>query len=52
MGHVDIEYEWFKRGTEWKEKLDCKAVNERGGNCPENPIYSDEYKKQIICKVL
>lgn len=51
MGHIDIEYEWFKRGVAWKAPIEGKAVNERGGNQCLEPITSDEYENQIIKKI-
>lgn len=52
MGHVDIEYEWFKKGTKGKENVPGKAVNERGGNRPINPIATDDYYRQIVVSLV
>lgn len=51
IGHVDVEYEWWRMGAKRKVKLPYKYVNEAadgksvidGGN---------EYKNQIIAKIL
>lgn len=51
IGHVDIEYEWFRKGTKGKEPVKGKAVNERGGNNPDNPITNKKYEEQIIVKL-
>ena len=51
LGHLDLEYEWFLRGAEWKEKIENKYVNEL--NQRDVPESKDEkYIKQIICKIL
>lgn len=52
LGHIDIEYEWYLHGTDWKSPVEGKAVNERGGNHPTNPIRSSDYDKQVIASVL
>lgn len=52
MGHVDIEYEWFRSGESYHAKVKGKAVNECGVNCPADPVTTPEYEKQIIARVL
>ena len=50
-GHLDLEYEWMKRGVTEKTVIDGKYVNEvKGGNEVEN-IFDEEYSKQIIARV-
>lgn len=47
IGHLDIEYEWYLRHADKKEKIEHKYTNEVAqGNETEN-INDAEYKKQI-----
>lgn len=51
MGHVDIEYEWFKMGVTEKVKVNGKFTNEvKGGQVVED-IQDDNYERQIIARV-
>ena len=52
LGHVDIEYEWYRMGVVWKEIVHGKSVNECGKNTPDEPISTDEYEAQIIARIL
>ena len=50
IGHVDIEYEWWRMGALRKVKLEHKYVNE----APDGTQVTDageEYQKQIIAKI-
>ena len=49
IGHIDIEYEWFLRGTEEKVKIEGKYVCEvvGGNNVPEY-IDDEKYNGEII----
>ena len=50
IGHVDIEYEWWRMGARRKVKLERKYVNE----VPNGNLVADageEYNKQIIAKI-
>lgn len=50
VGHVDIEYEWWRMGAQRKVKLERKYVNE----APDGSQVADageEYQKQIIAKI-
>ena len=50
-GHLDLEYEWMKRGVTEKIAIDGKYVNEvKGGNDVEG-IFDEDYRKQIIARV-
>lgn len=42
LGHMDIEYEWFKMGTNGKVAIKGKAVNEVADSSPDTTIFSDE----------
>ncbi len=49
VGHVDIEYEWFKRGLTEKTPIEGKYVNE----VPEQLEGERDlkYEQQIICRI-
>jgi len=48
LGHVDIEYEWFRMGATTKVPIPSKYVNEaENGRNPEDSL-DEEYRKQII----
>lgn len=51
VGHVDIEYEWFKMGATKKVSIENKFVNEvdAGLNCTE--LLDETYQSQIIRRV-
>ena len=50
-GHIDLEYEWMKLGTNEKVKIAGKYVNEvKGGNKVEN-VQDEKFVKQIVAKV-
>ena len=51
VGHVDIEYEWWRMGARRKVKLERKYVNE----APDGSQVSDageEYKRQVIATII
>lgn len=51
IGHVDIEYEWWRMGAKRKMKIDRKYVNES----PDGRQVADageEYEKQIIGRIV
>ena len=54
IGHLDIEYEWFKHHANKKTPIKGKYVNEAGGDFSidfdENIL--KKYKKEIIYKIL
>ena len=52
IGHVDIEYEWFRMGTKEKVKVKGKFTNEVKGGQVVEKIKNDQYEKQIIKKIL
>lgn len=50
VGHVDIEYEWWRMGAKRKVKLERKYVNE----APDGKQVTDageEYEKQIVARL-
>lgn len=51
IGHVDIEYEWWRMGAKRKVKLERKYVNE----APNGSLVADageEYRNQIIATII
>lgn len=50
IGHIDVEYEWFKMGAKTKKPIKGKYVNEAGNGIVDDTILkSDEkYIKSII----
>lgn len=54
IGHLDIEYEWFRSGVTIKTAIKGKFTNEargEGGN-DVNDCEDKEYLSQIICNIL
>ncbi len=52
IGHIDIEYEWLKLGTDHKVDIATKAVNEVKGNGLEaSPVTSNLYLAQILTHI-
>ena len=52
IGHIDIEYEWFKMGATSKVPVKNKFTNEAYGGNSSTMLYDEEYRKQIIAEVL
>lgn len=52
IGHLDIEYEWFRMGTTKKVKIKGKFTNETKDGRIVEKIDNKEYEKQIISKIL
>lgn len=48
IGHVDIEYEWFLKGTGEREPINNKYTNEIPGQEEAEDIQNPEYASQII----
>lgn len=52
IGHIDIEYEWFRMGAREKVPVPGKYVNEvREGRISGESIDDSEYEKQIIARI-
>lgn len=48
IGHIDLEYEWFKKGEGCRTPVEGKYNNElEGGNAPKG-IEDEEYREQVI----
>lgn len=53
IGHLDIEYEWFIRGTEKKIPIENKFVNEAPlGRYVAEKINDEKYNKEIITVII
>lgn len=50
IGHLDIEYEWMKRG-QYRVPVPNKYVNEVVDGSSPAPIDDPDYKKQIIAEI-
>lgn len=52
IGHIDIEYEWFKMGVLEPVKIETKYTNESKGGTQDILDVKDEYyQKQIIARI-
>ena len=52
IGHVDVEYEWFRMGATEKVPLPYKYVAECGDKVPHHQKTLSEYESQIISRIL
>ena len=50
IGHVDIEYEWFKMGATHKVPVPNKFVNEAGAGAGVGDIDNEKYLNEIVCR--
>lgn len=52
IGHVDIEYEWYRINSKRKVEIPSKFVNETAnGNIVADSL-NEDYKSQIICSII
>lgn len=51
MGHIDIEYEWFRLGAKEKTLISGKYVSEVDGGALVGECDDLEYRRQIIEKI-
>ena len=51
LGHIDIEYEWYRMGAKEKVPVPNKYVNEVKSGRIKNASTDDEYSSQIIVKL-
>lgn len=53
IGHMDIEYEWFRMGATQKVPVKNKYVNEAGGtkSLVEDADIEEQYKSQVYCRI-
>lgn len=52
IGHIDIEYEWFKMGAKNKVSIPSKSVNEAHGGDNLLEDTDSKFKEQVIAKLL
>lgn len=52
IGHIDIEYEWYKRRVTEKVPVQGKFANEAQGGDIVEDVVDEEFNKQIIAKIL
>ena len=52
LGHIDIEYEWYKMNATKKELVKNKFVNEVAGGNVVDESEDKQYKEQVIDKIL
>jgi len=53
IGHIDIEYEWYKMNAKYKCPIPNKFVNETGGIIFSNDVQScKQYESEIVYKIL
>ncbi len=50
IGHVDIEYEWWKMGATRKVPVKNKFVNEAGAGCGVGDEHDEKYLSEIACR--
>lgn len=51
IGHIDVEYEWYRRKAKHLMDIPTKAVNEVKGGLEVTDINSEEYTSQIVARV-
>lgn len=51
VGHIDLEYEWYKLGTTTRVAIEGKYVNEVKGANVVVECFDISYKSQIICEI-
>jgi hypothetical protein len=49
IGHIDIEYEWYRMGAMRKVPVKDKFVNEAGAGNGVGDITDEKYLSEIIC---
>ncbi len=47
MGHIDIEYEWYRRNVSKRERIENKYTNEVEGGNQTQELKDNDYLKQI-----
>ena len=50
IGHIDIEYEWFRMGATHKVPVPNKFVNEAGAGVGVGDIDNKKYLSEIVCR--
>ena len=52
IGHIDIEYEWYKMGAKSKVAIPNKYVNEVSEGRINEAVSNEKYEKQIIDRII
>lgn len=52
LGHIDIEYEWFRMGVKKKVPIPHKYTNEADGGKTPLAIDDDTYEQQIFARII
>ena len=52
IGHIDIEYEWYKKGVLEKEPVQHKYIGEMPGGDIVEDVTDECYNEQIIGRFL
>lgn len=52
IGHIDVEYEWYKMGARTKVLIPGKSVNELGQNAPNPHMTDSRYEHEIVEKLV
>ena len=52
IGHIDIEYEWYRKGVLEKEPVQHKYIGEMPGGDMVDDITDENYDLQIIRRIL
>ena len=51
IGHIDLEYEWFKLGVDKPVKIENKYTNEAIGGNHIHDCNDKKYEKEILCVI-
>ena len=51
LGHLDVEYEWFRMQTDWKVPLPNRYVNEVDGGNEVRQCYDPKYLNEILTRI-
>lgn len=51
IGHLDIEYEWFRSGAKGHDQVTGKFTNEAIAGHEVNACKDESYLRQIVCRV-
>ena len=52
LGHVDIEYEWFRTGAKGHDQVAGKFTNEAENGNQVADCADENYQQQIICRIV
>ena len=52
IGHIDVEYEWFRMGATQPVKLENRFVNEAQDGAQPEAVADSAYLEQIVAKIM